>query len=79
MAPLPIATRLKAEANQRRAQFDANNDKVKVPASAHRLVFDGHKLRPVPVSVEEYREMRAKDAIRYAQNIMALRRAAKAP
>ena len=58
------------EAERRRAQADANNSRVRVPATAKRREPDG---RVIPLTAEEYRDQRAKDAVRYAQNIMALR------
>lgn len=58
------------EASRRRAQADADNPNIKVPKGAARKDFYG---KEVVLTVDEYRAERAKDARRFAQNIMSLR------
>lgn len=62
------------EGSRRRAMVDAGNHKIRVPGSATKVVYEGSfKPKNIPLTPDEYRAERAKDAERFAQNIMALR------
>jgi hypothetical protein len=53
---------------QRRAERDVKDAAKVVPKNAIKWVREEHRMVPVPLTLEEWREARTKDAARFGQN-----------